>query len=60
MATTFLTNYQIQLRIVSIILMMYALYTVCKKITSNCNVNINNWSWLNHKRHPGFSLWRWK
>jgi len=30
MATTFLTNYQIQLRIVSIILMMYALYTAKK------------------------------
>ena len=36
-ATVFLTNYQIQLKIVSIFLMIYALYTV-KKITSHYNV----------------------
>jgi hypothetical protein len=41
-ATVFFTNYQIQLRIVSILLMIYALYTVCKKITSHCNVRANN------------------
>jgi hypothetical protein len=40
-ATVFLTNYQIQLRIVSIFLMIYALYTVCKKITTHCNVLSN-------------------
>ena len=41
-ATVFLTNYQIQLRIVSIILMMYALYVVSKKITSHCSIHTND------------------
>ena len=41
-ATVFLTNYQIQLRIVSIILMMYALYVVSKKITSHCSIRTND------------------
>lgn len=56
-ANVFLTNYQILLRIVSRFLMIYALYTVCKKITSHCNVRSNGWSYVKHKIHSGFSLW---
>jgi hypothetical protein len=34
--TAFLTNYQIPLRLLSICLMVVALYTIYQKITKNC------------------------
>lgn len=38
-ATTFLTNYQIPLRLVSIGILILALYTVCRRTTNNCSLN---------------------
>ena len=37
-ATAFLTNYQIPLRLVSIGILILALYTVCSRITNNCSL----------------------
>ena len=41
-ATGFLTNYQIPLRILSIAIMIWALYVVHNKITKNCILNGNS------------------
>ena len=38
-ATAFLTNYQIPLRLLSICILILALYTVCSRITNSCSVN---------------------
>lgn len=38
-ATTFLTNYQIPLRLISIGIMILALYTVYRRITNSCAVD---------------------
>jgi hypothetical protein len=38
-ATAFLTNYQIPLRLVSISILILALYTVCRRTTNNCTLN---------------------
>ena len=38
-ATAFLTNYQIPLRLVSIGILILALYTVCRRTTNNCTLN---------------------
>ena len=38
-ATAFLTNYQIPLRLVSIGILILALYTVCSRTTNNCSLN---------------------
>ncbi len=38
-ATAFLTNYQIPLRLVSIGILILALYTVCLRTTNNCTLN---------------------
>ncbi len=40
-ATAFLTNYQIPLRVLSIGIMIYALYAINKRITSSCIVDKN-------------------
>ena len=37
-ATAFLTNYQIPLRLVSIGILILALYTVCRRTTNNCSL----------------------
>jgi hypothetical protein len=49
-ATDFLTNYQAPLRIVSITILLWALYTVHNKITKPCTFNAltNN----NHEKQP--------
>ena len=38
MATAFLTNYQIPLRLISVAIMIFALYTVCRRITNSCSM----------------------
>jgi hypothetical protein len=38
-ATAFLTNYQIPIRLVSIGILILALYTVCRRTTNNCTLN---------------------
>jgi len=38
-ATAFLTNYQIPLRLVSLCILILALYTVCNKIVNSCSIN---------------------
>jgi hypothetical protein len=38
-ATGFLTNYQIPLRVLSIAILIWALYTVQNKITKSCMLN---------------------
>lgn len=38
-ATAFLTNYQIPLRLVSLGILILALYTVCRRIISSCSIN---------------------
>jgi len=50
LATDFLTNYQTPLRIVSIAILLWALYTVHNKITKPCTFNAltNN----NHEKQP--------
>jgi hypothetical protein len=42
MATAFLTNYQIPLRVISIVIMIYALYAINKRITGSCIVDKND------------------
>ena len=39
-ATAFLTNYQIPLRLVSIGILILALYSVCNRTTNNCSLSI--------------------
>lgn len=39
-ATAFLTNYQIPLRLVSIGILLLALYSVCNRTTNNCSLSI--------------------
>jgi hypothetical protein len=39
-ASTFLTNYQIPLRIVSICLLIWALYSISKKLTKSCILKV--------------------
>jgi hypothetical protein len=39
-ATDFLTNYQTAFRIISVIVLLWALYSVHKKITTPCTTNI--------------------
>lgn len=41
-ATDFFTNYQIPLRIISIGILLWALYSVCNRITKPCIINKNN------------------
>jgi hypothetical protein len=41
-ATAFLTNYQIPLRVISIVIMIYALYAINKRITGSCIVDKND------------------
>jgi hypothetical protein len=38
-ATSFFANYQLPLRILSICIMLWALYSVCKRITKSCVVS---------------------
>ena len=38
-ATAFLTNYQIPLRLVSLGILVLALYTVCRRIVNSCSIN---------------------
>ena len=38
-ATAFLTNYQIPLRLISLGIMILALYMICRRITSSCSIN---------------------
>jgi hypothetical protein len=38
-ASTILSNYQIPLRIISIILLIWAFYSISSKLTKNCNIN---------------------
>ncbi|MGD9534248.1 MAG: hypothetical protein AB7V56_10815 [Candidatus Nitrosocosmicus sp.] len=38
-ATSFLTNYQIPLRLVSLGILILALYTVSRKLMNNCSIN---------------------
>jgi hypothetical protein len=37
--STFLTNYQTPLRVVSILLLIWAYYSICKKLTESCMIN---------------------
>ena len=41
-ALTFLSNYQIPLRIVSILLLIWAYYSISNKLTKSCIINYNN------------------
>ena len=41
-ALTFLSNYQIPLRIVSILLLIWAYYSISNKLTKSCTINYNN------------------
>ena len=41
-ALTFLSNYQIPLRIVSILLLILAYYSISNKLTKSCSINYNN------------------
>ena len=41
-ALTFLSNYQIPLRLVSIMLLICAYYSISNKLTKNCIINYNN------------------
>lgn len=38
-ATAFLTNYQIPLRVVSLGILVLALFTVCRRIVNSCSIN---------------------
>jgi hypothetical protein len=38
-ATTFLTNYQIPLRLLAVGILIFALYSVSRRTTSNCSLN---------------------
>jgi hypothetical protein len=38
-ATTFLANYQIPLRLVSLGILILSLYIVCRRIVNNCSIN---------------------
>lgn len=38
-ATAFLTNYQIPLRVVSLGILVLALFTVCRRIITSCSIN---------------------
>lgn len=38
-ATAFLTNYQIPLRVVSLGILVLALFTVCRRIVTSCSIN---------------------
>ena len=41
-ALTFLSNYQIHLRLVSIMLLIWAYYSISNKLTKSCIINYNN------------------
>ena len=41
-ALTLLSNYQIPLRIVSILLLILAYYSISNKLTKSCTINYNN------------------
>ena len=41
-ALTFLSNYQIPLRLVSIMLLIWAYYSISNKLTKSCIINYNN------------------
>jgi hypothetical protein len=41
-ALTFLSNYQMTLRLVSIMLLIWAYYSISNKLTKSCIINYNN------------------
>lgn len=38
-ATAFLTNYQIPLRLVSIVILIFSLYILCRRVTNSCSID---------------------
>jgi hypothetical protein len=44
-ATSFFANYQLPLRLLSICIMAWALYSVCRRITKSCVVNPQQKKW---------------
>jgi len=50
-ATNLLTNYQIPLRVISVAILIFALYSIHKRIVQNCNMDFRNNNMKTHQKY---------